>query len=218
VVTPGITELPQAIGIISVPTRKIAPPRALIGVQLDHRSTSAKVETILPGLGAEKAGLKPGDLVLAVNGTPTSGREALIDRLREFREGQTVLLRVKRDDQQLEMSVELKVPKPERGGRDLDRTDIMDRMGTKLSQRAADFELAIQHDTVLQDWQCGGPLANLEGKAIGLNIARAGRVASYALPASIVVRTIQHLQRAPSTNEEESKKIKTSQPLHPAAH
>ena len=36
---------------------------------------------------------------------------------------------------------------------------------------------------MLQPWLCGGPLVNLDGEAIGLNIARAGRVTTYALPA-----------------------------------
>jgi len=47
---------------------------------------------------------------------------------------------------------------------------------------------------VLQNWQCGGPLMNLDGKAVGLNIARAGRVASYALPSSVVLPAIARLQ------------------------
>jgi serine protease Do len=70
----------------------------------------------------------------------------------------------------------------------------MNRLGTELSQRSEGFELAIQHDTVLQPWQCGGPLVNLDGKAIGLNIARAGRIASYALPAVLVKQIVEDLK------------------------
>jgi serine protease Do len=201
VVTPGITELPQAVGIVSVPMRKIPPPRAIIGVQLDQGSSSAKIERTLPGLGAEKAGLRAGDLILAVNGTPIEAGDALIKRLREFREGQIVKLRVQREDQEFEATVEMRVPKPERGSRGLDRADFMDRMGTEASLRAEGFELAIQHDTALQAWQCGGPLVNLDGKAIGLNIARAGRVATYALPADLVQHAIQRLKARAATNE-----------------
>jgi serine protease Do len=68
-------------------------------------------------------------------------------------------------------------------------------IASSLSRRAAGFELAIQHDTVLQPWQRGGPLVNLEGKAVGLNIARAGRVASYALPAGFISQLVERLKR-----------------------
>src|SRR5206468_10066808 len=95
VVTPGISEMPQAVGIVSVPTRRILPPRALIGVQLDQRSSAAKIERIMTGLGAEKAGLRAGDLILSVNGAPIQEGEALLARLREFRAGQRVALRVR---------------------------------------------------------------------------------------------------------------------------
>ncbi|MCI0540836.1 MAG: PDZ domain-containing protein, partial [Verrucomicrobiales bacterium] len=216
VVTPGVSEIPQAIGIVSVPMRKIPPPRALIGVQLDHRSSAARIDRILPKLGAEKAGLKAGDLIVAVNGTPTNGGETLIKRLREFRDGQTVKLRVRREDQEFDASVELMIPRPEHSSREFDRADFMGRMGSELSRRAEDFELAIQHDSILQAWQCGGPLVNLEGKAIGLNIARAGRVASYALPADLVQHAVQKLKTLAPTQKRHSETLKTSHPIDAA--
>ena len=68
-ITPGIAETPQAVGIISALPHRIRPPRALIGVQFDYGGSTPKIQNILPGLGAEKAGLKPGDLIVAVNAT-----------------------------------------------------------------------------------------------------------------------------------------------------
>jgi serine protease Do len=185
-VTPGIETTPQAVGIVSVPPRKILHKRALIGVQLDFKSSAARIAQIMAGLGAEKAGLKPGDVILAVNDAPVNKREELTKTLRNFREGQSVRLRVRRDEQEMDAEVRMMSPNPERFGRGFDRSERMNRLGGGLSGRAEGFALAIQHDTVLQPWQCGGPLVNLEGKAIGLNIARAGRVASYALPAELV--------------------------------
>jgi S1-C subfamily serine protease len=38
---------------------------------------------------------------------------------------------------------------------------------------------------------------NLDGKAIGLNIARAGRVTTYALPAKLVKRILDNLKPKP---------------------
>ena len=104
-------------------------------------------------------------------------------------------------------------PKPEGGGRGFDRAARMNQMGSVTSQRADGFDLAIQHDTVLQNWQCGGPLMNLDGKAVGLNIARAGRVASYALPGSVVRPAIARLQAQTAATESKTGQLKTSQPL-----
>ena len=47
---------------------------------------------------------------------------------------------------------------------------------------------------MLKPWLCGGPLVNLDGKAIGLNIARASRVTTYALPARLVRRIFEQLK------------------------
>jgi len=194
VVTPGIAETPQAVGIVSVPPRKIPPPRAFIGVVLDFKSPDAKIAQIMAGLGAEAAGLKPGDVVLKVNDSPVKEGQELVKTLRQFREGQSVKVRVQRGEEEFDATIKMMAPKPEGGGRGFDRAARMNQMGSVTSQRAEGFDLAIQHDTVLQNWQCGGPLMNLDGKAVGLNIARAGRVASYALPGSVVRPAIARLQ------------------------
>jgi len=51
------------------------------------------------------------------------------------------------------------------------------------------------------------------GKAVGLNIARAGRVASYALPGSVVRPAIARLQAQTAATESKTGQLKTSQPL-----
>jgi S1-C subfamily serine protease len=63
-----------------------------------------------------------------------------------------------------------------------------------VSRRAQGFEQAIEHDSVLPPWLCGGPLVNLDGEAMGLNIARAGRVTTYALPPGLVQRIFASLK------------------------
>ena len=207
VVTPGIAETPQAVGIVSVPPRKIPPPRAFIGVVLDFKSPEAKIAQIMEGLGAEAAGLKPGDVVLKVNDSPVKEGQELVRTLRTFREGQSVKVRVQRGEEEFDVTIKMMAPKPEGGGRGLDRAARMNQMGSVTSQRAEGFDLAIQHDTVLQNWQCGGPLMNLDGKAVGLNIARAGRVASYALPSSLVRPAIARLQAQAAATERKDGRV-----------
>jgi serine protease Do len=192
-ITPGIAELPHAVGIISALPHKIRPQRAFIGVQFDFSTSIPRIEELLPGLGAEKAGLKPGDLILAVNSTPVTNREQIVETLSDFRVGQIVKLRVRREQAEFYADVRLMLPNSMGLGRDYYPQSRLDRLGVEVSQRAEGFEQAIEHDTVLQPWLCGGPLVNLDGEAIGLNIARAGRVTTYALSAKLVKRILKNL-------------------------
>ena len=201
------------MGILSVPARKIPHRRAYLGVILTNAS-AAQIVQVAPEGGAAQAGLKPGDVVLAINDLPVKNREELTTRLETFRGGQEVRLRVRREDQQFDARVLL-------SARVFDlwpgfnRPSVMNRLGGKVSQRAEDFELAWQHDSVLQPWQCGGPLVNLEGKAIGLNIARAGRTASYALPAALVTRLVGELKArlaSPRPGERDEHGSETNRP------
>ena len=65
--------------------------------------------------------------------------------------------------------------------------------GGTVSKRHNNFANALTHDTVLQAAQCGGPVVDLDGRAIGLNIARADRTASYAIPAGTVRKVVAEL-------------------------
>ena len=52
--------------------------------------------------------------------------------------------------------------------------------------RRAGFPSYLQHDTILKPQDCGGPIVDLDGKVIGINIARAGRTETYTIPADAV--------------------------------
>jgi serine protease Do len=198
-ITPGIADTPHAVGIISAPPHRIRPQRALIGVRFDFGTSAPKIAEILPELGAEKAGVQAGDLIVSLNGTAITNRDQVVEMLRDFRDGQTVTLGLRRADKQLDLRVRMMVPKSGQLAVDLSSRARASRVTGEVSKRAEGFERAIEHDSVLRPWLCGGPLVNLDGQAIGLNIARAGRVTTYALPASLVKRIYEHLKPAPKT-------------------
>ena len=78
----------------------------------------------------------------------------------------------------------------------------MNQMGTSISARRDGFPAVIQHDSPLTANTCGGPLVSLEGKVIGINIARSGRVESFALPSDVVQSYLEDLKAgkyAPTT-------------------
>jgi serine protease Do len=193
-ITPGIASTPHAVGIVSALPRQIRHERALIGVQFDLGTSTPKIEEVRSGLGAAKAGLKSGDVIRAVNGNNVTNREQIVDTLREFRAGQKVKLRVERDEKEFDVEVQMMSLGSGLVWEDLDLPSGRDRLTGEVSVRAEDFEQVIEHDTVLHPWLCGGPLVDLDGKAIGLNIARAGRVSTYALPSKLVKRILKHLE------------------------
>ncbi len=197
-ITPGITETPHAVGIISALPRRIRPQRAYMGVQFDFGTPVPRIEELMPGLGAEQAGLKPGDVILAVNSDTVTNREQIVETLREFRAGQIIKLRVQRAEAQFDAEVRLMLPNFARLGSDSEAAEPPDRLQGEVSQRAEGFEQAIVHATVLPPWLCGGPLVNLDGEAIGLNSARASRVTTYALSARLVKRILERLKSPPA--------------------
>jgi ubiquinone biosynthesis protein UbiJ len=73
------------------------------------------------------------------------------------------------------------------------RSNQQNRMGARLSGRRKNFPLAFQHDTALRANECGGPVVNLDGDVVGVNVARAGRVSSLAIPAHRVLEIIEEL-------------------------
>jgi S1-C subfamily serine protease len=78
------------------------PTRVLVGIQLDDSSgkAGARVREVSPGGPAEQAGVRAGDLVVAVNGTDVRGREPVarvVQLLRDVKPGDKVDLQVLRD-------------------------------------------------------------------------------------------------------------------------
>jgi serine protease Do len=195
VITPCLADTPLAVGIVSTLPHRIKPQlRAFIGVEFNQFATRPIIERVSKGFGAEKAGIKPGDVVVAVDGNLVTNSDQVRDILREFRDGQSVRMRFQREEKEFDESIQLMAPRPDQEQYELYADEDEDNLSGDVSLRSGGFDQAIEHDTVLEPWQCGGPLVNLDGKVVGLNIARASRVATYALPASLARQILTKLK------------------------
>ncbi len=185
---------PLAIGVVSdVPQRMPGPTRdegrhGWLGVNLAPVGEAAEIEDISPGSAAEKAGLKNGDLIKRLDGEPVRSSDDFIDKLRQMPPNRNVSLLVTRKDKELEMKVTLsrtpgQLPHDHWGG-------------GPFSDRRWGFDMVIPHDLGIAPTDCGGPLVDIDGHCVGVNIARALRVATYALPASTVKQTVEKLRAA----------------------
>ncbi|HTU88915.1 MAG TPA: trypsin-like peptidase domain-containing protein [Gemmataceae bacterium] len=197
VATPGKNPEPVAVGVLSVGARNIT------GKELTRRSTSVGflgiiiartpvkdgvkiAEIILDGAAAE-AGFEEDDIIVAVGKDRITDPDALFKALQKTKPGMKVTVRVKRGSEEVELHPTLGSQRP-------DRADIQNRLGSKLSDRRTGFPVVLQHDTVLRPVDCGGPLVDLDGKVIGINIARAGRTETLAIPAEVVKPLLNDLK------------------------
>jgi len=196
-VTTALTKAPLAIGVVSVSARRL-PPNGALGIQLAPDEEVARITDVKEGLAAAKAGLRNGDIIRKVNNDDIRGSEQLRKAIKFHYPGDKVKLLVERNGRLQAFEATLGslsevLPRDE-------RSEFQNSLGGELSERRTGFPLAIQHDTLLRPRECGGPVVDINGKIVGVNIARAGRVESYALPASTVREAVERMLRTELTS------------------
>jgi serine protease Do len=189
VATPSLEEKPVAIGIVSSTASEVGSD-AVLGIRMSESPQGPLITEVLPGSAAEIAGIKPMDTIVSINDQPVERMRDAVDMIGQHLPGHSVRFLVERGDEQIEYTATL--------GRfaDLDKEngDFQGYLGGALSHRRSGFPLVFQHDTFLLPSHCGSPVVDLQGRVIGLNIARAERISSYALPASVVIDLVKELK------------------------
>lgn len=189
VATTDTRQTPVAVGVVSAGAMKISPKKAVLGVLLDDAKEGhgALVQQVLRGTGAELAGLRVGDTIRSINGQRLADRKAALSLLESCRAGQSIQLAIARGENEIETRAQMMDLSHELH----DETEM--EVNGLISARSTGFSSVFLHDTVLLPTQCGGPLVDLNGQVVGINIARAGRVTSYALPVGTVRPEIERM-------------------------
>jgi serine protease Do len=196
--TPAMGDDPVAVGVLSVEKRKVgkielerpSSSAGFLGIEIDPAKKAVTIKRVIPLTAAAKAKLKADDRIVAISDKPITDRRSLFDVLEKKRPGEVVIVRVQRGDEELELKATLGERPPDYLG----RSDFQNQLGSKLSYRRTGFPVILQHDTVLRPSDCGGPVVDLDGKVIGINIARAGRTETYAIPAEVVKTLLADLK------------------------
>lgn len=173
------------IGVIS--TLEIELPlsfsQAKLGALVQEESGKLTVSALAPGFPAEKA-LKVGDQIIGINGKKVS------DGVQYFTEMKKVIIgdRLKLDIIRQETSMTVEIAFPERsthyyasayqGGR---------------SFRSDGFKKVFAQDAAVRSDECGGPVYDIDGNFVGINIARHSRTATIILPLGQIRKSIMNV-------------------------
>ncbi len=156
--------------------------RGYLGVMLRDYATGGVILTQVEEGAARRAGLRVGDVITRIGNTPITQRSDIQKLLLETDPATTVQAQVQREADQLTLDITL-------GSQPVRYEHSADLMAK--SARRDGFPKVFSHDATLAPHQCGGPLLDLEGNFLGINIARYSRVRTFVLPASDVAEFVR---------------------------
>ncbi|MEN8694449.1 MAG: S1C family serine protease [Akkermansiaceae bacterium] len=180
------------VGMISANKREIPGGHpAVLGVGLKNTDGGGvEITAVTEKSGAEKVGIKKGDIVIEADGGPIKDVDELKADLKKRVAGDIFEMKVKRGEEFLDFKVELMARHKLFGG----VQNRNDSMSGEFSPRRTGFPMVLQHEITLSRRSVGGPLFDLEGRCIGMNIAMANRVENYAIPLENLLEELPKLE------------------------
>jgi serine protease Do len=196
------TEQPLAVGVVSVPRRDLGAPvrpsytlplrlpagrPAIVGDPRPMTGYSLRAVFGLPratvyhvwdvfGL-ASSVGVRRHDLLYSINGRRILAEEDILAAVNHRRTGDVVPVRLERAGKMMDLQLPLA---PE--------TRI------ETNYRADDFPTVIECAVPFYSYECGGPIVDLTGCAIGVTIARPGPHGGMVIPGDCVQKLLPDLQ------------------------
>lgn len=144
------------------------------------------VAMVPPGTPAARAGVKPGDFITRIAGATVENQPQVGEAIRKHASGDVIdVVRVHGDGEEV-LRARL-APRPRNHGAS-PSTPMF-----PASKRSSGFGSVLQHDTALRADQMGGPVVDLDGRVVGVNIARVDRTKTYALSSAVVKPAIDRM-------------------------
>ena len=188
----GPERLPVAVGVVSVAPRNMDDShKGFLGISLKNMEGSLRISEVGPGSAASEAGLLKDDVLVSINGQSIGTVSDFVQKIATHRPYDTVKVIIRRDGQDKELSATLRRRDESPAGL---LEDVRNMMSGALSRNRTGYPAALQHDMVLEPAECGGPVIDLEGHVVGLNIARSGRIECFAIPSVTLIDLLKKVE------------------------
>ncbi|MBN8421381.1 MAG: PDZ domain-containing protein [Verrucomicrobia bacterium] len=169
------------IGIVSAKPRRIPGEGAAMGIRMDEKSVKDGKGVRIVGIAsespAEAAGLQEDDVLVTIAGEKVAESRRVYDLVKKRQPGEIIDIHYLRKDKEESCRVRLASR-----NKVLNNWEGEDFANGGVSLRNDNFPEVLQHDIPLLPTDMGSPVATLEGKVVGINIARVDRVTTFALP------------------------------------
>ncbi len=177
----------RGLGVVGVESRSLEK----VGY-FGSRTRTAKEAILLSLVGKEgpaaRAGLQTGDHVVSIDGKKADHLLIFLGVLRGKSKEEKVGLSVIRDGEKMRFSVVL----DERVRKDpfLRVPDMKPYLGV-VSKKTSGFAMVFQHDVPILPEECGGGVYDMEGRCVGVNLSRASRSRTYAIPSVVLIKLLE---------------------------
>jgi len=150
-----------------------------LGVVTEQLDNGLQISAIRPDSSASKSGLTVGDTIVSIDKTEVPTRSDLTNFLNGKAVGDETQVEISRGGSPQTFSVSLESPDlmPPTTGISADSV-----VPVVPSVRRSPFPNCLVHSLSLNAWDCGSPVFDQNGKAVGLNIASVSTGKTLALP------------------------------------
>ena len=172
-----------AFGVVGVLERSLRErDQAHLGILGDPNfaGEGVRISMVQPEYGAAEAGLKVGDTILKVEDQSIGGLQDLRNAISQKKPGDRVKLRIETAGAERDVEVRLS-NRPVQGQFAGDRLNQMEIMGGDINETRSGFSRVVQTDMQIQAKQVGGPVVDLQGRIVGITLARADRTRTYIM-------------------------------------
>jgi serine protease Do len=191
-----VVEATSYVGIFShvlgmgIPTVHATSQVTSLGVTTEQLDSGLTIAAIKPDTPAFESGLSPGDLIKKINNQPINNRADLTAFLDRCEVGEKVTAEIARAGSKSSHEIKLISPliiPPVTG------LNLAKNLSMVPSIRRAPFPDVIVHSIPINAWDCGSPVFDINGNALGLNIAAISPARTIALKPKEIRAAIDRL-------------------------